>query len=146
MSKICRCCPRTQNNASDSRALLPGPDPELMSQPIFVGRTHPTRPNTSRELEPYMRAALLKAHGEAPEQIFRPSSRFPTPRLQKEVKNRILTYPGSFNPPHAGHKLLLTHTFFRSASDNVVAAIISPNSTKSVRNKVRNEPDSLVLS
>jgi hypothetical protein len=38
---------------------------------------------------------------------------------------------------------LLTHAFFRSNLDNVVAAIISPNSTKSIRKKLRNEPDAI---
>jgi hypothetical protein len=74
---------------------------------MLTEQTPPAPVSTSTKLEPYMRAALLEAHGEAPNQIFRRSSGFPTPHLQKEAKYRIFIFPGSFNPPRVGHKLLL---------------------------------------
>jgi hypothetical protein len=98
------------------------------------------------DLEGYMHATLLEVSGRAPKQIFRPSERFPKPQLRKGVMNRILVFLGSFNPPHVGHKLLLTHVFFRSDLKNIVAAIISLNCTRSVKNKIKDEPDALVLS
>jgi hypothetical protein len=36
----------------------------------------------------------------------------------------VLVFPGAFDPPHIGHKLLLAHAFFRSTYPNVIAAII----------------------
>ncbi|KAJ2983802.1 hypothetical protein NQ176_g424 [Zarea fungicola] len=48
------------------------------------------------------------------------------PRLLKEQKNRILLYPGAFNPPHRGHMELLVRAFTYSQDINVIAAIIIP--------------------
>lgn len=48
------------------------------------------------------------------------------PRLLKGQKNRILLYPGAFNPPHHGHMELLTNSFTFSQDINVIAAIIIP--------------------
>ena len=47
------------------------------------------------------------------------------PLLRKGVTNRILLYPGAFNPPHRGHMLVLQHGFRECGEDfNVVAAIV----------------------
>lgn len=49
------------------------------------------------------------------------------PQLVSDRCNRILLYPGSFNPPHLGHQELLRHAFSRSGSDlNIIAAIVLP--------------------
>ena len=62
------------------------------------------------------------------------------PTLNKTEMNRILFYPGSFNPPHRGHLHLLKHVFTRGTHDlNVIAAIILPRSNESVRKKVNDE-------
>jgi hypothetical protein len=92
-----------------------------------------------------MRAALSEVDSDAPSQIFLPNPDFPTPILRKHVTKRTLIFPGSFNPLHIGHKLLLTHAFFRSGIDKVVAAMISPNGHKAVRRKFRQEKDTLFL-
>ena len=63
-----------------------------------------------------------------------------SPMLEKTRTNRILTYPGSFNPPHRGHLHLLKHAFTRGTHDlNVIAAIVLPRSDQSVANKVKAE-------
>lgn len=62
------------------------------------------------------------------------------PTLDKVRTNRVLIYPGSFNPPHRGHLHLLKHVFMHGAHDlNVIAAIILPGSDESVGGKVRRE-------
>ena len=61
-----------------------------------------------------------------------------TPMLDNTRTNRILVYPGSFNPPHRGHLHLLKHVFLRGVHDlNIIAAIIIPASDKSVSKKVQ---------
>lgn len=56
--------------------------------------------------------------------------------------NRILLYPGCFNPPHIAHKALL-HTCFASSEDiNAIAAIILPMDDEAIGKKC---PDNLIL-
>ena len=69
------------------------------------------------------------------------------PTLVKIRTNRILTYVGSFNPPHRGHLHLLKHVFMRGTHDmNVIAAIIIPSSDKSVAKKMKAKGEKLVFS
>lgn len=61
-----------------------------------------------------------------------------TPMLDNTRTNRILVYPGSFNPPHRGHLHLLKHVFLRGVHDlNIIAAIIHPGSDRCVSKKVQ---------
>jgi hypothetical protein len=103
-------------------------------------------PSTTAELEPYIKAALLQVYGESPTSIFLPTPTSSGPHLRKGVANRILLYRGSFNPPHIGHKTLLTHTFFRTDLTNVIAALIIPTPTVDVSRKLRRETNPIVLS
>ena len=62
------------------------------------------------------------------------------PMLDKTRTNRVLTYAGSFNPPHRGHLHLLKHVFMRGTHDlNVIAAIIFLRSDNSLSRKVKRE-------
>jgi hypothetical protein len=134
---------RSNQNTTETQSLTANVRPNPTSRrllPVKKGKSD------CADLEGYLRATLMQVCGEAPDEIFLSSKRFSKPQLRKGVMNRILIFPGSLNPPHTGHKLLLTHAFFRPNLDNAVAAIISPNSTKSIRRKLRNEPDALVLS
>ena len=77
-------------------------------------------------LAPYIRQVYKRTLIDAPtnheEQVFGcPET---APRLDSSRVNRILVYPGSFNPPHRGHLHLLSHVFHHGVPDlNVVAAI-----------------------
>ncbi|KAL5410246.1 hypothetical protein PMIN04_010705 [Paraphaeosphaeria minitans] len=46
------------------------------------------------------------------------------PRLRSDRTNRIILYPGSFNPPHRGHETLLRRAFEGSQDIDVIAAIV----------------------
>ena len=60
------------------------------------------------------------------------------PMLVSDRSNRILLYPGSFNPPYLGHQELLRHGFSRSGSDlNIIAAIVLPLDDASLIPKLR---------
>jgi hypothetical protein len=134
---------RSTQNTTETQSLTVNAAPKPTSRRLVAAKKDKSE---YADLEGYLHAALMQFCGEAPERIFRSSKRFPKPQLRKGVLNRILMYPGSFNPPHMGHKLLLTHAFFRSNMENVVAAIVSPNSSEWIRKKLHNEPDALILS
>jgi hypothetical protein len=68
------------------------------------------------------------------------------PRLETTQTNRILLYPGSFNPPHHGHLALLSHAFESSRDDiNIIAAIILPLDDDCVEEKCRDAGEDVVL-
>ncbi|KAG9250614.1 uncharacterized protein F5Z01DRAFT_665330 [Emericellopsis atlantica] len=58
------------------------------------------------------------------QQIFDQGITHSRPQLQRNRRNRILLYPGSFNPPHQAHQELLYQAFSRSQDLNVIAAIV----------------------
>jgi hypothetical protein len=136
----------SEQDATELQSLVANAAPEPKSRRLKALTSKPARYSQTADFEGYIRAALLDVNGSAPEQIFRQSKCFPKPQLRKGVKNHILSFPGTFNPPLMGHKLLLSHTFFRSDLENLVASIISPNSTKSTKKKLKNETDALILS
>lgn len=77
-------------------------------------------------LAPYIQQAysqkLIDIPSPTEEQVFGPQQT--APRLDSTRANRIIVYPGAFNPPHRGHLHLLNHVFYHGVPDlNVVAAI-----------------------
>lgn len=69
-----------------------------------------------------------------------------SPILEHGRINRILFYPGCFNPPHLGHLELLRHGFMESGRDlNIVAAIVLPLDDESLRGKFSKQGGTLIL-
>ncbi|KAF2252758.1 hypothetical protein BU26DRAFT_208745 [Trematosphaeria pertusa] len=66
------------------------------------------------------------------------------PQLESDRTNRILLYPGCFNPPHR-HEALLQHAFANSQDINIIAAIILPLDDDSIEAKCRDLGESLVF-
>src|SRR5271154_5228565 len=65
------------------------------------------------------------------------------PLLSKDRVNRVLSYSGSFNPPHVGHLGVLRHVFESSPDLNIVAGI---ESVEHIGKKNRYSGQCLVLS
>jgi hypothetical protein len=61
-----------------------------------------------------------------PPRIFDQGLTHRRPRLHLGRVNRILLYPGCFNPPHIAHERLLSHAFAGTQDLNVIAAIVLP--------------------
>jgi hypothetical protein len=56
--------------------------------------------------------------------LFKPAPHVSPPTLRSDRENRILVYPGCFNPPHHGHTALLWHTFLCCDSHTIAALIV----------------------
>lgn len=70
----------------------------------------------------------------ASDQIFRHAPNVTLPTLRDNQENRVLVFPGAFNPPHLGHTGLLWHVYL-SLSSSTIAAIILPMKSSSVTKK-----------
>jgi hypothetical protein len=68
------------------------------------------------------------------------------PLLSKDKVNRVLIYPGSFNPPHVGHLSVLRHAFESSPDLNIVAGIVVPAIDEQIGGKNYRSRRHLVLS
>ncbi|KAF4339210.1 hypothetical protein FBEOM_6869 [Fusarium beomiforme] len=68
------------------------------------------------------------------------------PPLLKPGVNRILLYPGSFNPPHLGHFNLLKHVFYNAGGDlQLRAAIIINTDDERLGIKMKRKGTGIVL-
>ncbi|KAJ0162046.1 hypothetical protein CTA2_5209 [Colletotrichum tanaceti] len=67
------------------------------------------------------------------------------PLLRKGQTNRVLFYAGCFNPPHVGHLSFLRRAFEGTADINVIAAVVLPLDSHSLRSKRRVNGQDLVL-
>ncbi|CCF39050.1 hypothetical protein CH063_09987 [Colletotrichum higginsianum] len=68
------------------------------------------------------------------------------PLLRKGQTNRVLFYAGCFNPPHIGHLSFLQRAFGGTHDINVIAAVILPLDSHSLRSKRRVNGQDLILS
>jgi hypothetical protein len=68
------------------------------------------------------------------------------PLLSKDRVNRVLSYRGSFNPPHVGHLAVLRHAFESSPDLNIVAGIVLPVAVEYIIDKNYLSDRCLVLS
>jgi hypothetical protein len=75
-------------------------------------------------LEDYIRRAYTAIPG-FPEPSSRIFTRSPGPELQHGRENRIILYPGCFNPPHAGHAVLLWHTYLNTDANTIAVMIFA---------------------
>lgn len=65
---------------------------------------------------------------------------FEGPLLRQHGVNRVIWYPGSFNPPHAGHKQLLMHALENAGEDlRIAGAIACPADDENLQNKLRHK-------
>ena len=100
-------------------------------------------------LEEYITKALSEIDHEPrfSERLFDYGITHRPPLLFKGRRNRILLYPGSFNPPHLGHMDLLLDGFARGEDLlNVIAAFIMPLDDNSLRFKLRGQPGTRIFS
>ncbi|CAM1500511.1 Fc.00g096730.m01.CDS01 [Cosmosporella sp. VM-42] len=82
----------------------------------------------------------------SPHRPFNNSASGNTPALRKYGMNRILLFPGSFNPPHEGHKALLRYVKENAGEDlHIVAAIVLPTDDQRLEDKTSEDENPLVL-
>lgn len=68
------------------------------------------------------------------------------PMLKRPGVNRILLFPGSFNPPHKGHAELLRYVFEHARDElNIVACIIIMTNEERLEEKTSEEANPLIL-
>jgi hypothetical protein len=62
---------------------------------------------------------------------------FEGPLLRQHGVNRVIWYPGCFNPPHIGHKQLLMHALENAGEDlHIAGAIVCPTDDENLRIKL----------
>ncbi|CAE7031954.1 hypothetical protein CFE70_004513 [Pyrenophora teres f. teres 0-1] len=111
------------NDTSSKDAASTSPTPIASSRPEV--KTAP--------LETYILSAEAKLAFRLPTRTTPVFPSFPgstPPTLHSDRENKIVLYCGAFNPPHAGHAALLSHTYF-STDSSTIAVLILPTRTVS---------------
>lgn len=96
------------------------------TQEKYSNMTHPAPPRKTADLSTYIAEAVATVFGTRIDPIFSADPSERRPHLQKPGRNRIMIYPGCFNPPHRGHAAILNAAYEASHDLNVIAAIIVP--------------------
>lgn len=69
-----------------------------------------------------------------------------SPHLRSDRINRILVFPGSFNPPHCAHLELLRHGFMKSGRDfNIIAAFVLCLDDESLIRKLSGKKNAMIF-
>lgn len=67
-------------------------------------------------------------------------------RLNRKGINRILVYPGAFNPPHIGHLAFMKDSFTNAGDRNLVCAFVDPCTESFLRDiKFKHTKNALIL-
>lgn len=117
---LSRDCLDTVIEISD--ALGPGMTPTDPSKASHITIEDSVR---TTPLDYYIKLAGPPGTVQPNEPIFRTSPGSSVPTLRSNRQNRVLLFPGSFNPPHLGHAALLWHTYL-CTDDKTIAAIVFP--------------------
>jgi hypothetical protein len=111
--------------------------PASVRTPVQLSVLPGSSTETYANLSDYILAAEATLPDHTPRRtVFRSSS----PRLRSDSENRILIYPGSFNPPHYGHLALLCHAFL-CTDDHTIAAMFLPMPTSALAMKSKTRED-----
>jgi len=83
--------------------------------------------SSSPLLEDYIARTYLELGIDKPKDFFSVCFGQHAPTLTPHTVNRILVYPGKFNPPHYGHLATLHDGFHNTGADlNLIVAMIVP--------------------
>jgi len=139
------------NGDVDSNVTLPNKPPVLQDLgPDLVELPWSSATSvTQAHLEHYVLEAEKTVLGHIPRRrpLFRRVPDIAPPTLSSDCENRILVYPGSFNPPHLGHLALMWHAFL-CTDDKTIAVMFLPMGEGSLAKKsnVEDEGRSFKLS
>ncbi|KAJ5083838.1 hypothetical protein N7456_013265 [Penicillium angulare] len=101
-------------------------------------------PETSQSLEDYIQR--IPGHEHFYDKHEGAVKHESTSQLQPGVLNRILFYPGSFNPPHISHLALLQHIMKSGSDMNFIATVIFPADDAFIEKKLGEEAEDFILS
>ena len=92
------------------------------TQEKYSNMSHPAPPRKTADLSTDIAEAVATVFGTRIDTIFSADPSERRPHLQKPGRNRIMIYPGCFNPPHRGHAAILNAAYEASHDLNVIAA------------------------